>query len=187
MTDLAAAPTIAPEVAALAVVAAVLVLMAPVRPARARPNRERPAATPWPVEPVIACEVLVTILRSGAAVPAALSALGEAAGEPELAVAARLLRLGASWEEAVLALPRPWEPVVAPLRAAWVDGVDPSPALRATAAAWRAQRSARAREEAERLAVRLVLPLGLCLLPAFVLLGLVPVALAAGGMLFGAG
>jgi hypothetical protein len=35
------------------------------------------------------------------------------------------------------------------------------------------------------MAVRLVLPLGLCFLPAFVLLGVVPVVAAAGGGLLG--
>ncbi|WP_418606028.1 hypothetical protein [Georgenia sp. SUBG003] len=42
-----------------------------------------------------------------------------------------------------------------------------------------------AQEAAARLGVRLVLPLGLCFLPAFVLLGLVPVVLAAGGAVLG--
>ena len=38
----------------------------------------------------------------------------------------------------------------------------------------------RDREAAERLAVRLVLPLGLCHLPAFIILGIVPVVVGAG-------
>ena len=59
------------------------------------------------------------------------------------------------------------------------------PKTAATAGALRTSRAARAREDAERLAVRLVLPLGLCLLPAFVLMGLVPVMIATGGDLLG--
>lgn len=41
------------------------------------------------------------------------------------------------------------------------------------------------RGDGARLGVRLVLPLGLCLLPAFVLLGIVPFVLSLGGRLLG--
>lgn len=71
------------------------------------------------------------------------------------------------------------------LAPSWSDGVDPEPLLAHAASSLRRTRSARAREAAARLGVRLVLPLGLCLLPAFVLLGLVPVLLAAGFELWG--
>ena len=152
--------------------------------------RSEPAAAPparIELDRAVACDLLASLLRAGASVPGSLEALGQSAGEPEVEAAARMLRWGAEWEEAVVGLPEDWVAVVAPLRSAWCHGVDPTPALRATGATWRAQRAARAREAAERLSVRLVLPLGLCLLPAFVLLGLVPVALAAGETLFGRG
>ncbi|OYX57207.1 MAG: hypothetical protein B7Y93_02920, partial [Micrococcales bacterium 32-70-13] len=48
---------------------------------------------------------------------------------------------------------------------------------RADAAEARAAARAAARETAERLAVRLMLPLGACILPAFLLLGVVPMLL----------
>ena len=66
------------------------------------------------------------------------------------------------------------------LRPGWEDGASPGPLLAATAASLRAGRQARDREAAERLAVRLVLPLGLCHLPAFIILGIVPVVVGAG-------
>ena len=44
----------------------------------------------------------------------------------------------------------------------------------------RAGRAARDQEAAERLAVRLVVPLGACHLPAFVILGIVPVVASVG-------
>ena len=58
----------------------------------------------------------------------------------------------------------------------------PGAALRAAAGTLRRERHVRALEAAARLGVRLVLPLGLCYLPAFVLVGLVPVivSMAAG-------
>lgn len=61
------------------------------------------------------------------------------------------------------------------LGAAWSGGAAPGPALRATGDRLARESAARAREAAERLGVRLVVPLGACLLPAFVLVGLVPV------------
>jgi pilus assembly protein TadC len=53
--------------------------------------------------------------------------------------------------------------------------VAPAGSLRAVAATLREERRSRAAEAAGRLGVRLVLPLGLCHLPAFVLVGLVPI------------
>lgn len=67
------------------------------------------------------------------------------------------------------------------LEPAWNDGVDPVPLLERAAASWQAKRDRRAREAAARLGVRLVLPLGTCYLPAFVLVGVMPVILATGG------
>ncbi|EGF54590.1 conserved domain protein [Actinomyces sp. oral taxon 170 str. F0386] len=52
--------------------------------------------------------------------------------------------------------------------------------MAATAASLRAGRHARDEEAAERLAVRLVLPLGACHLPAFVILGIAPVVASVG-------
>ncbi|WP_454296284.1 type II secretion system F family protein [Salana multivorans] len=161
------------------------------RQARWSPRRRlAPGVPPRQVvrlDRAVACELVAVLLASGSSVPDSLAMLGEATGEDELVVAARLLRWGAEWPEATEEIPGRWLGVVEPLRAAWVSGVDPGPALRTTAATWRARRAARAREAAERLAVRLVLPLGLCLLPAFILLGLVPVALAAASTLLGRG
>lgn len=60
-------------------------------------------------------------------------------------------------------------------------GAAPGPQLRAEAARWRRERRAHARQAAAALGVRLTLPLGVCFLPAFVLLGLVPVVLGLAG------
>ena len=76
-------------------------------------------------------------------------------------------------------------PAAQALRRSWEDGVAPGGALRAAADAARRERHARAIEAANRLGVRLVLPLGLCYLPAFVLVGLVPVLLSMGRGLLG--
>lgn len=144
----------------------------------------RPREDRAPVDDAVVLDLARAALASGVDVVTAVAAVGEALpadqGAPYLR-AAKALRLGAAWEVA-------WQvrPVVADaLAPAWTDGVDPEPLLAHAAAAIRRRRQARAREAAARLGVRLVLPLGLCLLPAFVLLGLVPVLLAAGLELWG--
>ncbi|SNU02595.1 tight adherence protein B [Ruaniaceae bacterium KH17] len=66
------------------------------------------------------------------------------------------------------------------LEPAWTDGANPVPLLVGAAASVLARSDRAAREAAERLAVRLVLPLGLCFLPAFILIGVVPIVISLG-------
>ncbi|WP_448760454.1 hypothetical protein [Actinomyces oricola] len=135
------------------------------------------------VDEALVLDLAAAAFHAGASIPDALKALGRALGEEDLAVVGRALLLGADWEEA-------WEAPAtgAPprrrlkecLRPGWEDGASPAPLLAGTAACLRAGRQARDDEAAERLAVRLVLPLGLCHLPAFVVLGIVPVVASVG-------
>lgn len=59
--------------------------------------------------------------------------------------------------------------------------------LRVAGEQLRRDQQAAARQAAARLAVHLVLPLGVCFLPAFVLIGLLPVLLSLGGGVLGGG
>lgn len=139
----------------------------------------RPAAVS--VDVVLVLELVDAAVATGVALPRALVAVGSAIGGARgeaLRRAGSALVLGASWSTA-------WSgagdalPVVADaLEAAWVTGSAPGPALRACADAVRRERRGRVREAAGSLGVRLVLPLGVCFLPAFVLLGIVPVVLS---------
>lgn len=132
-------------------------------------------------------DLVDALTRTGLSVPHALAGAGAAVGGPRGAVlgaVAGALVLGTPWDEA-------WAPAAADdlattaleraLRPAWDGGVAPSAALVATADALRRDRDGRAAAAAGRLAVRLVLPLGLCHLPAFVLIGIVPVLVATAG------
>jgi len=153
------------------------------RRARARRRPGRPGPRSRAREPVVDEAVVLDMvraaLRAGADVVTAIASVGAALptdqGEP-CVQAARALRLGSSWDAAWRARGE----LARALAPAWSDGVDPEPLLAHAAAAIRIGRQARAREAAARLGVRLVLPLGLCLLPAFVLLGLVPLLISAG-------
>lgn len=73
-----------------------------------------------------------------------------------------------------------YERLESALRPGWEDGADPGPLLLASARSLQATRASEDEQAAQRLAVRLVLPLGLCSLPAFIILGIVPVIASVG-------
>ncbi|MGW2092049.1 type II secretion system F family protein [Promicromonospora sukumoe] len=135
------------------------------------------------VDVQVVLELVAAALRAGAGVPRALQAVGASVGGPDGQVVTRAadsLVLGSAWERAWARAPAALSPMVRALRGAWLDGAAPGEALRAAGAEVRHERSAASRTAAARLGVRLVLPLGVCYLPAFVLVGLVPVLLALG-------
>lgn len=135
------------------------------------------------VDVQVVLELVAAALRSGAGVPRALKATGAAVGGADgvvLTRAGHALVLGAAWERAWTGVSGELDPMVRALRGAWLDGAAPGEALRAAGEEVRHERRADARAAAARLGVRLVLPLGACYLPAFVLVGLVPVLLALG-------
>ncbi|WP_418275065.1 type II secretion system F family protein [Isoptericola jiangsuensis] len=147
------------------------------------------AVTGGRVDVPVLLELVAAAVRSGAAVPRALEAVGGAVGGVDgrtLHVVASGLRLGADWDAAWAAAPpparssAPLDPLRQALRGAWHDGAAPGEALRAAGQEVLHERRTSARTAAARLGVRLVLPLGVCYLPAFILLGLTPVLLALG-------
>lgn len=142
-------------------------------------------ATAGRVDEALVLDLAAACLSAGASVPGLLEALGRALEEEGLGVVGRALLLGAGWEEAWQAPEDPhWRErrarLESCLRPGWEDGASPIGLLGATARALRAGRRARDEEAAERLAVRLVLPLGACYLPAFIILGIVPVVASVG-------
>lgn len=143
------------------------------------------------VDVVVVLELLHVATRSGASVPRALGVVGQAIGGADgrrLERVANALTLGASWHAA-------WgdgretrlRHVREALRGAWEHGAAPGPSLRAAGERLRRGSAARAREAAGRLGVQLVMPVGACLLPAFVLVGLVPVLISLAQGLLGSG
>lgn len=132
------------------------------------------------IDPAILCDLAGAGLESGASVPAVLDALGEAADLPDLGRIGRELVLGVRWGAAWDPCPGPAELVRDALEPAWVDGTSPVSLLARASAQLRTRRIADARARAEELGVRLVVPLGSLLLPAFLALGVVPVLLHLG-------
>lgn len=147
----------------------------------------RPAAEDARVDAAVLADILGAAIQAGASIPASLAALGRAVpGEQghELQQVAATLRLGGDWSAAWARAGQDLQTLNRALYPSWTDGVAPGGLLRHAAAQIRRRRAEEAREAAARLGVRLVLPMGLCWLPAFVLLGLAPVLLSTGGSLW---
>ncbi len=141
-----------------------------------------------PADVVVLLDLLDVAVTTGAGIPRALRAVGVAVGGPDgpvLGAVGAALLLGASWSGAWAGTPDRLHPVARTLEQAWTLGAAPGTALRRRAASIRRDRRRAAREAAGRLGVLLVLPLGLCFLPAFVLTGLVPVLISLGSGLLG--
>lgn len=142
-----------------------------------------------PVDCAVVNDLAVAALKSGASIPLVLESLDLALSEEEeksgLAHVAHCLVMGSSWEEAWADTPERFNLLRDALEPAWIDGVAAIALLEGSSSIFRAGRTQRSKEAAAKLGAKLVLPLGLCFLPAFILLGVVPVVASAGVSLFG--
>lgn len=133
-------------------------------------------------------DLTCAVISAGASVPSALMALDTALAEEKeeagLGRVAHLLLMGAQWDEAWEGVQERFEPLRDSLAPAWLSGASPVPLLERSAASLRQSRERVAREAASELGSKLVLPLGICFLPAFVLFGVIPVVFSTGLSLF---
>ena len=134
---------------------------------------------------VTACALASACVRSGLDVTGALTAIGEVwhhedADATGLGEVAEHLRRGEGWDEAWAPCVPSLRPMARALRPAWERGASPVAALDALAHATLARRKAAALTAAAELGVRMTLPLTLCLLPAFIIVGVVPLIIAIG-------
>ena len=131
----------------------------------------------------LGADLLAAVLRAGAPVDRAVSAVADALGGPlgeRLDRVGRSLRLGAEPPEAwahLADVPGADRLVAAAVRSS-ASGGALAGALTRLADDLRGDRSVAVEAAAHRAGVLIVLPLGLCFLPAFVLAGLVPVVVA---------
>jgi pilus assembly protein TadC len=153
-------------------------LLRRIEPAAVRERRLREAA-----DLPLAADLLAAALRAGAPVDRSVLAVADALGGP---LAARLARVGRTFELGGTAT-EAWthlEPVPGAQRLATAairsshSGAALAGALTRLADELRSDRATAAEAAARRAGVLIVLPLGLCFLPAFILAGLVPVIVA---------
>ena len=152
-------------------------LLRRLEPAAVRDERQRMVA-----DLPLAADLLAAALRAGAPVDRAAAAVADALGGPlgeRLHRVARVLRMGGDAAEAwsYLDVPGAGRIVTAAVRSS-ASGGALAGALSRLADDLRADRAVAAEAAVRRAGVLVVLPLGLCFLPAFVLAGLVPVVVA---------
>jgi Flp pilus assembly protein TadB len=150
------------------------------RARRARPGRAL----------ALSLDLAAAALRSGQPLPAALVLAAPAAGPPAaatLASVAGLLRLGAEPTEAWLGVRDNdvLAPVAQAARRSAHSGARLARGFEQVAGEIRAQVQAEAQARAHRAGVLAMAPLGLCFLPAFVCLGVVPVVVGLARDAFG--
>ena len=141
----------------------------------------RPHEGPAPLDLALVVDLVAAAMDAGAAPVSALQVAATSVGggvSDRLDPVVAALRLGASWEVAwtqavddLLLLRRALHP-------AGSSGAATATLLRSAADELRAQAWRDAQVAAQRFGVRLLLPLGLCLLPASVLVAVVPVVLS---------
>lgn len=128
-----------------------------------------------------ALELLALALQGGGSLGAATAQVASVLPAPraaQLALVADALRSGEDAASAWASAGVDWDPARRSLELAHVAGVAPAPALRQAAADLRRDAIGDVEVATARLGVRLVLPLGLTFLPAFVLITVLPLVLA---------
>ena len=136
-------------------------------------------------------ELTATQLDAGLPLAEAVSVLAHStawAGHPELQRVAAALRLGLDWDTAwssVNESPRALLDYRDALEFTATSGAASAAVLRGQAEQVRRAQFRRAERAAEALSVRLVLPLGLCCLPAFMCWGVLPVLMSLLPKVFG--
>lgn len=152
---------------------------------------DRDAKARKPVEEIdqtLILDLLAAALTAGSPIPQALESVGRASGGDvgkTLLTTAAYLHLGASWEAAWAEAEdaarekqrKEIRELASALQPAWTRGAAVKPLLKHTQRRIRREQAARNRVAARRLGVKLVLPVAACYLPAFVVLGLVPVVI----------
>jgi pilus assembly protein TadC len=135
-----------------------------------------------------ACDLLGVCLAAGLPVGGALAAVGEAVHGPlgpHLRAVAVLYRLGADPRRAWADAPPELAVLGRALVRAGESGASVVPALRVLAADSRSAARAQVEADVRRAGVWILAPLGLCFLPAFVCLGVVPLVLGIADGVFG--
>ena len=149
--------------------------------ANAESETEKPAspAGAAPVDTALVLELLAAQLRAGLAPLAALGTLAEALNSRPLHTVCQRLQMGSSWGNA-------WSGSAAgtfgelrdALAPAYTGGAPSTALLLSLADAHRLSERRAAERAAGKLSVALVVPLGLCSLPAFICLGIVPILIS---------
>ncbi|MFF5791829.1 type II secretion system F family protein [Paeniglutamicibacter sp. NPDC012692] len=147
----------------------------------AEADRTRPEAPPaGPREsPSLVLEMCATLLESGLPVRSVLEIVGgHVPGYAPLTRVSRALELNVDWERAWRQVPDAVRELEPSLRFTQLSGAPAAKLLRSAAASGRKREIREAEARGAEFGIKLVIPLGLCALPAFVCLGVVPIVIS---------
>ena len=140
------------------------------------------------VEVANAIDLLALALRGGVGLLEAVEAVGARLADPlgaHLLTVAAAQRWGVDGVEAWASVPSAWQPAARALRMAATAGIAPADVLAQASQEIRRAEEQRLEVATARLGVRVVLPLGLLFLPAFVLTTVVPIVMALAAQVLG--
>lgn len=123
----------------------------------------------------LAMVLVSAALRSGVSIPDVLLALGRAFDNEALSEVSTKLLDGEEWWSAWGSVSHDFLPLARVLEEPWAGGALAVDSLLSAARSLRAVWKHEAAQESVRLGVRLLIPLGLLLLPAFIVLGIIPI------------
>lgn len=141
------------------------------------------------MEVAAAIDLIMLSLAGGGGVVEAVEGVAKVAPSPlsqRLATVVAAVRWGVPWEEAWALAGKEWRRVGAAFALAEEIGIAPTAPLARASADLRTGAQHDGNVAAARLGVRLVMPLGLTFLPAFVLLTVVPLVVALASQLLAA-
>ncbi|PQZ96300.1 type II secretion system protein [Arthrobacter sp. MYb227] len=132
------------------------------------------------LEPLpLVLEMCATLLETGLPVRSVLEVIGEhVPGYKPLTKVARALELNVSWERAWAQLPPNIQALEPSLRFTQMSGAPAAKLLRSAAQTERTRGLRQAEARGSEFGIKLVIPLGLCALPAFVCLGIIPIVIS---------
>lgn len=148
-------------------------------PAARNPHATGSAISLGEADAALLLELCAALLAAGLPLPRILDELAEhVPGCTPLRRVVRSLELSMSWERAWAGQSPVLRRVGDALAFTHLTGAPSAAVLRSSAALERRAELRRAERRAAELGVRLVVPLGLCALPAFICLGIVPVVIS---------
>lgn len=148
-------------------------------PERPREASESGDPRPMTADVPLLLELAATLLDAGLPVDGVLAALAQDVAPCRgLQSVVRSLELGIGWQRAWQSAPVELRGIGESLAFAHLTGAATAGLLRSAADQARRTEARRTEKEAAELGVKMVIPLGVCALPAFICLGIVPVVMA---------
>ncbi|MDR2748603.1 MAG: type II secretion system F family protein [Bifidobacteriaceae bacterium] len=126
-------------------------------------------------------ELVLSSIGRGISIPRSLEVIGasmENKTGKELQIISRKLKLGNTWSFSWKGCSKSLTYIESSLEDAWINGSSPESLIRLKIEQIRKDKLYRAKTAGEKLGVKIVIPLGLCFLPSFIFIGILPVILS---------